>query len=380
MLRTATFFALVFGYLCLTAFRGSDPGFGDRAFPVNSKIANFFMPAGRPVPNGYAGQDMVEADTTAQLRVLMLNYSAFDVDYANMVHRTLQRQMPLCTITDFWEGSADDLTALLTNQDAVVIAYPADGDSITLKSYARVLTQFVRQGGGVVMTGTHEFSALQQYGLFDIDSGYFCDGLEIHAGATQHPVLAGIGEYFTLHNFAYPLDISDPAFVTLADVRGYPVLGYKAIGSGKVVYLGLEYFYDEPKTARILSNTIGWLAPAKNQALSVSGQADRTVKRTEEVLFAGSGNSKPDAYDLKIYPNPYMSKATMDLELSKNAMVAADITDETGRIAGVILPRKSLSAGFYRFDLPNLASGVYFIRCQIGDKTTVKKVVKGNAP
>jgi hypothetical protein len=379
MLRTASFIALVLGYLCLTAFRENDLGFGDRPFPVNSKVANFFMPAGRPVPNGYSGQDVSEADTSTQLRVLMLDFSTFDADYANMVHRTLQRQMPLCTITDFWDGSADDLAALLSSQDAVVIAYPADGDSIMLKSYARVLIQFIRQGGGVVLTGTHEFSALQQYGLFDIDSGYFCDGLEIHAGATQHPVLSGIGEYFTLHNFAYPLDISDPAFITLADVRGYPVLGYKPIGLGKVVYLGLEYFYDEPKTARILSNTISWLAPGK-ATLSISGQTDRTVKRTEEVLYAGSGNNKSDLFDLKIYPNPYTIKATIELELVKGATVAADITDETGRIAGIVLPRKSLTAGIYRFELPNLPAGVYFVRCQIGDKSTVKKVVKGNSP
>jgi hypothetical protein len=379
MFRTASFLVLMTGYLCLTAYREKDPRLSDRPFPVNSKVANFFLTSGRPAPGALAPQETIEADTVIQARVLMLNYGSFDADYANMVRRTLQRQMPLVTLTDFWDGSPEDLSAYLSNQDAVIIAYPSGGDSSTLKGYARVLTQFIRQGGGVVFTGTHEYAALQQYGLFDIDSGYFCDNMEIHSDNAQHPVLAGVGDAFTLNNFAYPLDVSDPGFVTLASIRGYPVMGYKSIGAGKVVYLGLEYFYDEAKTTRILSNTIGWLAPAKTAP--ATPVADKTTdKRVVEFLYAGN-TSKQDAPDLKVYPNPYVSKANVELELTKNTMVSLDVTDETGRSTALLLPRKNLVPGLYRFDLPgNLAPGVYFIRCQAGDKVTVKRVVKSSAP
>jgi len=376
MLRVASFLALVSAFFGLAAYRAEDPKFGDRPFPVNSTIAQFFLSGERSAP-GASGQ--AETDTTTQLHVLMLNYSAYDSAYANKVRRSLMRQMPACSITDFWDGSAEDLTQALASHDAVIIAYPSGGTSATLKAYGKVLAQYARQGGGVVLTGTHEFSTLQQLGLFDLDFGYYCADPAIHENLPDHPILAGTTGEFVLRNYAYPLDISDPNFVTLADVRGYPVLGYKIMGHGKVVYLGLEYYYDEAETDRILSNTVAWVcqpvSPVAPSNVSDSGNT-RALKRSEETLFAGSGGSKIALVDLKVYPNPYVSKATLEIELPKVTTVAVDMTDETGRIVAVLLPRKSLAAGLYRLELPNVSPGVYFIQCQTGEKTSVKKVVK----
>lgn len=380
MLRAASFLALVSGFIGMAAYPAEDPKFGDRLFPVNSTIAHFFLPGERSAPMGGSIVEGTVTDTSTQTRVLMLNYSAYDSAYANKVRRTLLRKIPGCVITDFWDGSNDDLTAALSNQDAVIIAYPSGGTPAAVKGYGKVLAQYARQGGGVVLTGTHEFATLQQLGLFDLDFGYFCADPTIHETMAEHPILAGTNTEFILRNYAYPLDISDPNFITLADVRGYPVLGYKVLGRGKVVYLGLEYYYDEPEPASILANTIGWLVPPKNQPPITNGSGaeswSRTVKHSEETLFAGSGNLKAEIFDLKIYPNPYVNKATLDIDLTKISTVSIDMTDETGRIVAVLLPRKSLNVGLYRIELPNLSPGIYFIQCRSGEETIVKKVVK----
>ena len=395
MSRVAAFSVVLFGLLGLTSHRPAKPEFGNQPFPVNSTIAHYFLEELRAVP-GYVrspqmGADLLLpapdfgwADSTGSPapRILLLNYSAYDSSYANKMYRLVQRQMPTCVLSNFWDGTAEDLTTALSNQDIVVIAYPSGGNAATLKAYGKALAQYARQGGAVVLTGTHEFGILQQYGLFDLDYGYFCADPSVHESVTESPVFAGTPVDFTLRNYAYPLDISDPNFVTLADVRGYPVVGYKPLGAGKVVYLGLEFYYDESEPNRILTNTLQWLTPPKPQLVTTApantdAPSGRYVKqRREEVLYAGSGAAKNEGFDLKIYPNPYVSKATLDIDLNKPATVSVEMSNETGQIVAVVLPRKNLAAGMYRLELPNLPSGVYFVQCRTGEKTTIKKVVK----
>ena len=409
MPRAVVLFVLLSGFLCLTAYRTGAPDLGNRPFPVNSMIAQFFLSEFRAAPAAFAAFDGVFPEETFQVsspeltwadsagspHILLLNYSAYDTAYAKKMHRLIQRQMPNSALTDFWEGTGDDLAAALTNHDIVVIAYPSGGDAASLKTYGKVLSQYVRQGGAVVLTGTHEYGVLQQYGLFDLDFGYFCSDPNIHVAengvpgaksvSADHPIVAGLPAEFKLQNYAYPLDISDPNFVTVADVRGYPVMGYKTLGSGKIVYLGLEYYYSEPEPTRILTNTLRWLSPVKpilappatpSNATDLATPTRLVKQRREEILFAGSGTVKNEVFDLKIYPNPYASKATLDIDLNRASMVSVEMTNETGQIVAVVLPRKNLVPGLYRLELPNLAPGVYFVQCQSGEKTTVKKVVK----
>lgn len=169
-----------------------------------------------------------------------------------------------------------------------------------------------------------------------------------------------------------------------ASLHNFPVIGYKQMGAGKVVYLGMEYYQEQSEPSRILMNTIRWAATQSKAGVSgrLTGHVhlNRAAKRSEEVLHAGSGPAKTEVFDLKIYPNPYFEKATLDFELKNAATVEAEMTDESGRIAAVLLPQKNLAAGFYRSEIPNVSPGVYFVRCKTGDKTTVRKVVKTTTP
>jgi len=56
-----------------------------------------------------------------------------------------------------------------------------------------------------------------------------------------------------------------------------------------------------------------------------------------------------------------------------------EMVDETGRVAAVLLPRKNLGPGFYRFELPNVAPGTYLIQCKTNEATTTRRVVKTSA-
>jgi len=362
MFRKLSLIALLAGIFGLAAFR-SDPFSYDRPFPFNSTIAHIFLEEERSAPASITESFAVEADSSSGLRLMMLNYFAYDSAYANKVQRVIQHRMPSSAFTEFWDGSSDDLLTALSGQDAVVVAYPSGGSPEVIRAYGKVLSQYIRLGGTVVLTGTHEFGALQQLGLFELDYGYYCKEQKIGQLIPEHPVFQGVGTEFSTEVYQYPLDISDPNFVTLADVRGYPFMGFKQIGAGKVVYLGLEYYFDEPQSSRILSNVLRWAAKPR-------------VKRSEVVLYAGKGLGRANVFDLKIYPNPYYSKGTLDIELIKPTSLSVEMTDELGRLVAVLLPRRNLTSGFYRLELPNLSPGVYLVQCQSSEGTEVRKVVK----
>lgn len=373
MHRIATLSVLaVVGLLGLTAFRGENPStqFSLKSQPRHFRLADLHFDAALSATDP-AGDGVYQ--------ILFLNYSAYDTAYAGKARRYIQRQLPNADLADFWSGSAEDLSDALADRQVVVVAYPAAGTPAMLNAYGKVLAQFVRQGGAVIFTGTDMYAVLQQYGLFDLDAGYFCSAPKVHEDMPSHPVFEGTPEDFTSSNYAYLLVLSDPGFVTLADVAGYPVVGYKSIGTGKAVYLGLEYYFDEPVASRILANAVRWAAPVRN-ALTPSDNVDyrwplRVLRRSEEVLYAGGGKPAPTV-NVKIYPNPYMTKASLDFELTKNTPVALDVLDENARSVALLLPRKVLGIGTYHFELPNVEPGVYFVKCQMGERTTMHRVVK----
>ncbi len=388
MFRVASLTVLVSGLLSLGAYH--QPGglkFAERPLPFNSTVSHFSLPFERP-----SGGDLdILADPDPlgnDLHILMLNYTAYDSMYVAKVRYLINKRLPGCTITDFWDGTTDELKEALAENQIVVVTYPANGVKKQVRAYGNVLEQFVRQGGAVVFSGTNQFGMLQQFGLIDLDFGYFCSDLEVHETTADHPVLKGTPAQFSMTNYTYPLDISDPKFVTLADIQDCPTMGYKVLGEGKVVYLGFEYYFDEVVSTRILENTLRWLAPpvktppAPEPVAAVStvnerNWTSRTVKRSEEVLYTGGGNKpKAAAVDLKLYPNPYIDKAVLDLDLPRTSVVSVELTNESGSIVATPFRRQIVTAGPLRVDIPNVPAGVYFVKCQIDGQNIVRKVVK----
>lgn len=337
------------------------------------------------VTTSYPDSNEFPGDSAASYQILMLNYSAYDTAYPAKIRRFIQRHIPGAVIVDFWDGDARDLSKKLKNSEinCVVIPYPAAGMADRLREYGKTLSKFVRNGGGVVITGTHVFPILQHLELIQLQHGYFCSETEFTESDPDHPFFSGTPSKFSLTNYAYPLDITDPEFVDLISLNGFEVIGYKTLGSGKIVYLGFEYYYDEPNSNRILSNAIQWASspPAPTRDLEISEtdpsqHAINMLRRSEEMLRAGSGQQ--EKISLNAYPNPYFNKGTLDLQLPRSADVHVDMIDETGNIVALLLPLRALQPGSYRFELPNVQPGAYFIRCNVDGKASIKKVIKAN--
>lgn len=376
MYRILLAFLFVFGLFSLTAFRIGNPAFMRNPLAYNTPTAHYFYPETRLAPAFETGAFAFEPDTLSRMRVLMLDYSDYGSAYNEKVGGIISQYLPKANILNF-SGSTDNLDKALSGCDAVVVAYPSAASPATIKSYSKILQRFVQQGGALIFTGTHEFEILQQFGLIELDFGYFSKDMPVHELTAEHPLFQGVSGDFTMTNFTYPLDVSDPAFVSLAEVGGYPTIGFKPIGNGKVLYLGIEYYYDEDVSSKILINALNWasgLRQVSEPSTATSGEL-RATKRSEEVLYAGTGNAEAQI-DLKVYPNPYYNKANLDIELSKPTQVRVEMTDEMGRSVAVVFPKKLVSAGLCRFELPNVSPGIYFLQVQVGEQRYMRKVVK----
>lgn len=378
------FFIVLTALTMLGAYRFSAPVALGKPCPVNTTLALAASEA-KSAPALTAFPALAERNADGPLKVLFLHYSAYDTAYALKLEHFVVQNLDNLNTTRFWSGTSAQLEQALATRHVVVIGYPSKGKSYELQAYGKVLSEFVRQGGSVIFTGTHEFGILQHYNLFDLDFGYYASGMAVHEQYGAHPLLQGTPIDFVPTHYTYPLDVSDPNFVSLAEVRGYPVIGYKSAGAGKIIYIGLEYYFDDPASTDILINALRWATPA-GAGTPVASTTPATptetaaslrasiLKRNEENFTAGSG--KGDPFRMRVFPNPYVEKASLEFELTKTTLVSIEITAENGQLATVLWPRKQLNAGSYRFEVPGLPVGIYFIKCTMGDYSTVRKIVK----
>ena len=379
MYRVAFYTFLGFiGLNGLWSFRPLDVSFEQNPSIYNSILAQLVRP--EPAPEiDYRSTVSIVPDTFTHRRVFMFDYSSYGSPYNGKVKAIIERYLPNTTFAEFSNSEPESLISQLSNCDVAVVAYPSTAAKGVLQAVNKALKQFVQSGGTVILTGTHEFEILQQMGLFDLDFGYYSKERPIHINKSAHPICQGVHNDFALSNFSYPLDVSDSAFVTLADVDGYPVIGYKNVGLGKAIYIGVEYYFDESESSQILLNAISRDLEVENDHIVEVDPLfqSSSPRKNEELLFAGTG-PKMEEVDLKIYPNPYYSKATLDINVAKPTPVMVEMTDKLGRIVALVFPKKTIGPGLCRFELPNINPGIYFLQVQMGGQTYVRKVVKSS--
>lgn len=310
-------------------------------------------------------------------RILMFNYAAYDTVYAQKLRKFVSQRMPNASFKNFWNGSALQLETALADQQVALLPYPSKGDFSKLQNFGMVLRAFVRRGGMVIFTGSHDFEVLQRLGLIELDYAYFFSDPRVIRQPIDHPITAGLPSNFSLTNYAYPLDISDPEFVNLAEINGYSTAGFKPMGKGSVVYLGFEYYYDESLPTQLLINSLTWAV--KNSQPDAESFVEKTAtRRPKRITLRLKPEEYPqkDEFRLNIYPNPFYERADLELSLGDPTNVSIEITDELGGLVNTMIDRKTLGIGKHVLELPDLPTGIFFVKIKCGNSTEVRKIVK----
>ena len=79
--------------------------------------------------------------------------------------------------------------------------------------------------------------------------------------------------------------------------------------------------------------------------------------------------------DLVVYPNPVISKGSIEFTLQERQPVKIDVVDVLGRVVNEIA-ESDLEAGEYQFELPvDIASGLYSVRLNVNGYVSTRKVI-----
>ena len=141
-----------------------------------------------------------------------------------------------------------------------------------------------------------------------------------------------------------------------------------------------DQFWEEftfPVTAGI--HTLKWSYEKDNLASSGSDRAwvDEIVLPPFQIVV-DSDNPLPSTDMVQVFPNPTEGLSNLVLDLGSDNEFSAFLYDNTGRQLQTLQAQKRFPAGrvVLPIDLRNQASGMYFVRVNTGNESTVLKVVR----
>ncbi|WP_421828573.1 T9SS type A sorting domain-containing protein [Larkinella sp.] len=229
----------------------------------------------------------------------------------------------------------------------------------------------------------------------------FINKTEILTGALQSPITAPIPTTLAQGLYRIRVTATNPqvpvpgsSSPTILNIRALPTVtltGSKDIYDNEGTPLSFALTGDGPwtfaysdslKTTQITTSTNPHLitvTPVKSttyKAVSVSnGCGNGTATGTAIVRVLPVLGLEPDPLitAVKVFPVPTATILTIDIDLPLQKDPAKlQLSDETGRISKQLTTRQRQT----KLDLSQQAAGTYFLQIQIGNRTTVRKIMK----
>ncbi|WP_171063003.1 T9SS type A sorting domain-containing protein [Larkinella sp. C7] len=229
----------------------------------------------------------------------------------------------------------------------------------------------------------------------------FINKTEILTGALQSPITAPIPTTLAQGLYRIRVTATNPqvpvpgsSSPTILNIRALPTVtltGSKDIYDNEGTPLSFALTGDGPwtfaysdslKTTQITTSTNPHLitvTPVKSttyKAVSVSnGCGNGTATGTAIVRVLPVLGLEPDPLitDVKVFPVPTETILTIDIDLPLQKDPAKlQLSDETGRVSKQLTTRQRQT----KLDLSQQAAGTYFLQIQIGNRTTVRKIMK----
>lgn len=136
----------------------------------------------------------------------------------------------------------DELRAQFNNADMVVLSYLSGFGSYTPEQIRTEIENFAARGGTVLITGTPYVGVLQTLGIFQTTNDY--SNLYGEVFYPSDPQQEFVQNIDFQNNVSYEnnfgLQIQDADYVPVIRQFGYDVLGYRHVGSGRVIYMAHE--------------------------------------------------------------------------------------------------------------------------------------------
>lgn len=149
----------------------------------------------------------------------------------------------------------------LKEQDVLIFPeLPPSFDIWQLMSMRGALNDFVADGGSIIICGANYYNSV--ISAFDFLGATSANSLDVSnqtISLTQgHPITAGISNNLLLPYFSGTHIFAHPDYVSLANINGGSLLGYREFDKGNVVYMGFNFQNYNQQLGTLLINAVNW--------------------------------------------------------------------------------------------------------------------------
>ena len=149
-------------------------------------------------------------------------------------------------LTELTTYDAATLSAALENKDILLIPEQEDCNEVAFAAFAPIVHNFVNGGGTVILlgtaspegTGTCIFELDLLHGEFVTSESGTCEVI-----LPEDPLLENVTGNYVAQAATFKYNITDPDYVSVIELNGDDLIGYRPIGAGRVVLIGHDYSF-----------------------------------------------------------------------------------------------------------------------------------------
>jgi hypothetical protein len=156
--------------------------------------------------------------------------------------------------------------------------------------------------------------------------------------------------------------VSDKAFLHyMSPVTGSAVT--LVAGAGTTVDINTPFTVTNSSPLGQLTNNSNWYGSAK-------------LTYTFNCITVGAvENSKSNAYDISLFPNPANNNATLGINLKENTGVTVNVYNLVGQLVKSTKADGRVGDNNINIDLNNLSAGVYMVNVKVGNSVNTTKLI-----
>ena len=202
-----------------------------------------------PGCNNITSQDSVH--------ILVMTYGVdMTTRYPNMIN-SITQYYPLVSFTQHSYTTPSALSAALQNKQILLFPSQINGTN----SYAQmvsVVQNFISNGGIAIICGsTNTTTNLYDLGLFSGSyQGYLYSGTSLTVLDTTNKITKDLPLSISSNYYTTYQSITNSDKTKLVEYNTSDVVSYRNIGSGKAIYIGYDYYYDDINSEHILANAV----------------------------------------------------------------------------------------------------------------------------
>jgi len=199
----------------------------------------------------------IEGNGGDSVKLLALTYGVdLSREYPN-TKTAVSQYFQKYSLTELNTTNPAVLATALNSADVFLIPEQESGSPAVFSGFATVLQNYVNGGGSVIICGTDISGCVFNTGLL---SGTYSGttGGTVNIVDTNYAITKSVASTFGAPNATFRYNFSDVNYVSIAEVTGAHVVGFKPLGSGKVIFMGFDYYNIGNDAAKLIANSVEW--------------------------------------------------------------------------------------------------------------------------